>query len=303
MITLNTNKGLVKVESWNDIESRPGFMQDLNPKDKSLESIIGRYIFKDKIRCGLSNCHTPHSKGYIVTTKDGCETNIGKDCGKTYFGVDFETLSKKFDRDVTASENRESLWSLSFKIEEIEEKLNNIRTSPRGGNWAHKYLQPLLSRNKGCPDEVVKKLQSMVKTRNNLLTTQRLATDKEVEDLEAIENRNINRPYYIEDFIAKIDGLEALYPENELREIFVKELETNLKQFKEKDIDQMSFQELGHWIKWIGSVDNTIEKALSVVASAKQLLTEENLKPFLDILNNHEDKKLFRNYLLSIKNP
>jgi len=117
VITLSKDNGFVKVERWEDIESLPGFVSNLNPSEHKLKAIIGRYIFKDYIQCGLSNCHTPHGKGYIATTMDGLSINIGKDCGKKYFGVDFETLSNKFDRDYTEAENRERLWSFSFKIE------------------------------------------------------------------------------------------------------------------------------------------------------------------------------------------
>src|SRR5690606_4074151 len=155
---------------------RPGFVKNLDPKDKVLDSIIGRYIFKNKIRCGLSNCHTPHAKGYIATTKDGHETNIGKDCGKKYFGVDFETLSRKFNRDIIELENREKLWSFSFQIEELEGKVNKIRNGSEGADWLYKQIQPLIFRNKGCPDDVVSRLLNMVKTRNNILTTQRMAS-------------------------------------------------------------------------------------------------------------------------------
>jgi len=297
LITLNTDKGLIKVESWKDIESRPGFIKDLNPKDKKLDAIIGRYIFKDKIRCGLSNCHTPHAKGYIVSTKDGYETNIGKDCGKTYFGVDFEALSKKFDRDVTESENREKLWNFSFQIEELEEKLNDLRTVSKGANWIHKNIQPLISRNRGCPDGVVSRLLNMVKTRNNLLTKQRIATKQEIEDLEAIENRKIERPHYIDEPIAEISGLEALYPENDLREYLVKELESNIRVFKGKDIDQMSFEELRRWAKWISTVESTVENAISIMELGNRLLAEENLKPFLEVLEGKDEIKLFRKYI------
>ncbi len=108
MITLNSDRGLVQIDSWTDIETRPGFVKDLDPTAHKLKSIIGRYVFSDRIRCGLSNCHTPHAKGYIVVTEDGHETNIGKDCGKTYFGVDFEILSGQFERDLAASQNREA---------------------------------------------------------------------------------------------------------------------------------------------------------------------------------------------------
>lgn len=302
MITLNTEKGLIKIETWDDIESRPGFVKDLDPSTKKLDSIIGRYIFKEKIRCGLSNCHTPHAKGYIVTTTDGHETNIGKDCGKTYFGVDFQTLSRKFDRDVKESENRERLWSFSFQLEELEKKINEIRSGGYGANWVHKYSQRLVTLNKGCPEEVAHRLTSMVKNRNSILTTQRIASDQEVEDIEAIEDRKVQRPHYVEERVAEISGVEVLYPENDLRQLLVKDLESNLKDFKEKDISSMSYEELRQWAKWIGTVDTTFERAEVAVAQGRKLLNEDNLTPFLEVLEDREDIKQFRDFMKNIGN-
>lgn len=300
MITLSTEKGLIKIESWDDIESRPGFVKDLDPTEKKLDSIIGRYIFKDKIRCGLSNCHTQHAKGYIVTTTDGHETNIGKDCGKTYFGVDFKTLSRKFDRDVTESENREKLWSFSFQLEELDKQLSEIRNKKCGANWVHKYSQQLVTPNKGCPEEVVRQLSSMVRNRNNILTKQRIASDQEVEDIEAIENRKVARPYYVEERLAEISGIEALYPENDLRQLLMLDLESNLKAFKEKDIDHLSYEELRHWAKWIGTVEATIEKADFAIAQGHKLLNKDNLAPFLQVLEDRDDIKQFSEFIISV---
>jgi hypothetical protein len=60
-----------------------------------------------------------HSRGYPVATKDGWLTNIGKDCGRICFGVDFETMSRQFDKDIAAKESRERIWSFSFRADEI----------------------------------------------------------------------------------------------------------------------------------------------------------------------------------------
>lgn len=297
MITINTNKGLVKVELWEDIESRPGFVKDLSPADEKLDSIIGRYIFKEKIRCGLSNCHTPHSKGYIVSTTNGHETNIGKDCGKTYFGVDFETLSKKFDRDITESENREKLCSFSFKIEELEKKINDIRKQEKGADWSYKLTQTIINRNRECPDEIVHIITSMIKSRSNILSKQRLASEQEIEDIEAIENRTIEPPYYIDEQIAEIIGFEALYPENDIRKLLVKDLESNIREFKEKDIGQLSYNDLRHYTKWIDTIENTLEKAEAIVIQARKLFVKDNLEPLIKTLKDQGDIRLFRGYL------
>ena len=123
MIVLGNQRELIRVETWEDITTRPGFDGNLNPANQKLASIIGQYGFKDQVPCGLSNCHTLHQRGYIVVTKEGRETNIGKDCGKNYFGVDFEELSAKFTRDIREKENREKLWSLSFRLEDVNAQI------------------------------------------------------------------------------------------------------------------------------------------------------------------------------------
>jgi len=297
VITLNTDKGLIKVESWDDIRSRPGFAIDLNPAEHALQSIIGRYIFKDKIRCGLSNCHTPHAKGYIVVTKDGQETNIGKDCGKTYFGVDFETLSRKFDRDITEKENREKLWSFSFQLEELRARITELRGAERGADWVYRNTRPLVFQNKGCPDEVVGRVASMIKTRQGVLSTQREATAQEIANLEAIQRRTLPKPYYFDEPIAEIAGIEALYPESDLRALLVLDLEENIKSFEEKNIDTLDYEALRHWVKWGGSIEKTIDQANQVVSRGRVLLNPANLQPLMQILITQADVTMFRAYL------
>lgn len=301
MITLNSEQGLTTVESWEDIESRPGFVTDLNPSDHKLDSIIGRYMFKDKIRCGLSNCHTPHAKGYIAATKDGLSTNIGKDCGKRYFGVDFETMAKKFDRDITEVENRSRLCGFSLQVEEIERVLSDLRQKPRGADWVYKKTRPLVSVGKGCPEEVVRRISAMLKNGTNTLTSEREATSSEIDALEAMQGRKLQRPYVISESVADISGLQALYPENDLKALLVLDLEANLREFKEKDIDSLTYDELRRWAKWTDSVDSTMERATNAVLLGGDLLTQPNLEPFSRVLMKHENNSLFRAYLRGLR--
>ena len=134
VITLSEDDKLIRVANWEDILGRPRYTQDLDPKQHKLQSILGRYIFKDPVRCGLSDCHTLHQKGYLVLTKDNRETNIGKDCGRRYFGVDFDTLSRQFEQDFAAAENRERLWGFKFQLEEVEVRIDDLRQSPAGAD-------------------------------------------------------------------------------------------------------------------------------------------------------------------------
>lgn len=301
MITLSKDNGFIKIERWEDIESLPGFVGNLNPSAHKLKAIIGRYIFKDYIKCGLSNCHTPHGKGYIATTMEGMSTNIGKDCGKKYFGVDFETLSKKFDRDFTEAENRDRLWSFSFQVEELEDKINSMRQGKKGADWVNKKSQQLLRPGGDCPNEIVRRVTAMVKARTSTLTHEREATESEIEIAEAQAGRRVQRPYTIEEPIAEIAGFEVLYPENNLKSLLIDDLEANLKSFKSKNIDILSFEELRNWVKWAGSVENVIETAQKLTTLGPKLLSKENLEPFTRLSKTRDDIAKFRSYLKNLE--
>ncbi|MDA8258299.1 MAG: hypothetical protein M0Z99_22170 [Betaproteobacteria bacterium] len=301
MIVLNTVKELVRVDAWEDIERRPGFTTELDPKAHVLEAIIGRYAFSNRIRCGLSNCHTPHAKGYIVATKDGHETNIGKDCGKTYFGVDFETLSRKFDQDITEKENRDKLWSFSFKLEEFKTQVHDLRVADRGGNWVYKTSRPLIEQDASVPAEIVRRIAVMTKTRQTVLTLEREATEREIEELEIARGRTLPRPQYIDEPIAEIEGLEALFPENDLRNLLVIELDEKIKAFEGENIDSLTFEQLRRWAKWIGTVDATLQTAAASLESGRRLLQRENLEPFARIIRDRRDEAQFEKYLKSLE--
>lgn len=300
MIVLNINKELIRVENWADIEARPGFTNNLDPKSHELASILGRYAFSDRIRCGLSNCHTPHAKGYVVATKDGRETNIGKDCGKNYFGVDFETLTRQFDQDITDKENRERLWSFSFRTEELKAAIQDLRNQPFGADWVFHSTRPLLEAGRAVPTEVVRKLASLIKSRNNLITVEREATEEETEQLEAARGRKLPRPQYIEEPVGQLEGIECLYPENDIRQLLVIDIEQELRSFEEQKIEELSSRALTRWNKWAGSVDPNVERARSAVEAGRRFLRSDNLRCLVEFIRDSEQSERMSKYIKSL---
>lgn len=281
MIVLNIDRELLRVGSWTDITERPGFTSDLDPSKHTLAAIIGNYAFQDKVSCGLSNCHTPHNKGYIVVTKDGRETNIGRDCGKTYFGVDFETLSNKFDRDMREKENREKLWAFYFRSEQVAEQVGAMRSGDRGADWVYKQLSSLQD-IRVVPSKVVRSLIAMVKARSPAIAREREATEDEITRLEAAQGRRLPRPYYVSERLADLAGIESLYPENDLRDSLVVDVSERLKVLTETDIDALSYEQLAKWSRWLGGLDATLERAGVAVRNGRVLLTQANLNPLSD---------------------
>lgn len=300
MITINTEKQLVRIDSWEQVLERPGFNGNLDPTKHELKAIIGRYVFKDKLLCGLSSCHTPHNRGYLVVTKDGLETNLGKDCGRTHFGVDFNDMSRQFERDMTEKENRETLWSFHFKLDEFFQAIEELRRGDRGADWVHKKSRPLLELNKGCPQEVVRRIADLLKTGGSTVFTQRVATAKETELEEGRTGRSRPRPHYVDEPVGQVNHLDALRPENDLREILVLDLEAKGKELAELDIDAMTHEQLARWVKWVGTVEGKLDRAREAIDTGRRLLVEANLSCLAAIIPNLADKESFREYLRSL---
>lgn len=277
MITINTEKQLIRVDDWSTIVERAGFTGDLDPKQHELKEIIGRYVFKDKLRCGLSSCHKSHNRGYIVVTKSGLETNIGKDCGKTHFGVDFNDKSRQFERDITEKENRETLWSFHFRLDELMQTIEEIRKEERGADWVYKHARPLVELNKGVPEKIVRYVCDMVRRGSNIVTVPRQATKEEANAEEARTGRPVLRPFIIDEPVGQVSNLDALYHENNLKEILVVDLAMACKELAELDIDTLSYAQLSKWVKWVGSVEAKLQRARDAVASGRQLLAVANL--------------------------
>lgn len=299
MITISNELGLVTVESWDAVLQLPNFVPKLDHETNPLDSIRGRYQIKAEVHCGLKSCNQPHEHGYIVTTKTGLTTNIGQYCGKKYFGVDFVTMAKKYDRDIEEKEMRERLTSFSFRIDELEDSINAMRRLPKGADWIHKRTSELQSRGNGVPDRVIRILGDLVRSGSSMLARDRRATDEEIEELRAIGQR-ISTPHYIQEPVGEIAGIQALYPDNDLRQLLVIDIEQELRTFKTKNIDVLTHEELKRWSKWVGSVETTMERAAAAINYAQALLTRENLEQINQVLKGGEIKQ-FRPFLTRLE--
>lgn len=283
MITLNTEKGLVSIESWEQVTERPGFVVDIDPKTVGLKTILGSYVLKLEVRCGLSTCHQPHQKGYLVQLIDGRETNIGNGCGKTHFSVDFEAMRVRFDKDVRQKEQRERLTTTLNQLASINARVSALIDESKG---VQKRLQALTNLNKGVPKTIVDRMNQLVRARNGALIESHIATASERELMKAAGQRlPSDGPAYVENTFGNIEGLAALYPENDLRKLLIESLRTPLDDFAKIDVDVLTSRELGYWAKWVESIEPTLQAADVALGLGKRLLTPENLQQLLQIIS------------------
>jgi hypothetical protein len=290
LITLTDERGLIfSPKSWAEIEEIPGYVKGVDPTKHKLKAIIGSYHLKD-IHCGLS-CNTAHDKGYIAQTQSGVVTNIGHICGHKYFGVDFTTFANQHNREVTAKSHRDLLSTFSLQLDDLEIEISELRNSDFGIGWIYKTTQNLTNNGKECPDEVVRTIQAMIRSRSNVLKKDREATEAEIKAAELSQGRRVNRTLYVQEDIAVIFGIEALYPENDLRKLVTIEIEENIKLFKKLAIDNLTHSELSRWAKWVSSVESTKDKVKNSMQAASNLLKSSNLYPFKEILSGDDSAK------------
>lgn len=295
MITINTDKGLVRLESWDDVLTRPGFKTDIDPKATKLDRIIGNYNLSTYHPCGLSVCRTLHGKGYLVVTRDGHETNIGKDCGKKYFDVAFTSMEKVFQKDLRNKERREALSAFQNRIPSVETKVQDLLERTHGAKWINKQIRFLVDPLKGLPSPVTAIVNGLVRRRTGTLTRARATTLEERERLRAQGSpRRDDR--YVDEVVGQLDGISALYPENNLRDLLVSGMDP-LGVIKVADVDNLKEKALRDLAKWITSVDPTIARAEDTIEAGRRLLTKNNLQQLLAFVDTKSDRRTFNAYL------
>lgn len=299
MITLNIDKGLVRLESWDDVLSRPGFKTDIDPKTTKLDRIIGNYNLSTYQLCGLSVCRTLHGKGYLVATRDGHETNIGKDCGKKYFDVAFTSMEKVFNKDLRNKERREALSAFQNRIPSIEAQIQVLLEGTIGAKWINKQVRFLVDPLKGLPSPVTAVVNGLVRRRAGTLTRSRVTTQEERDRLRAQGAATKRDQQYVDEVVGQLEGISALYPENNLRELLVTGMDM-LAVIKVADVDSLKDKALRDLAKWIISVDPTMARAEETIEAGRRLLTKNNLQQLLVFIDTKAERRTFNTFLVDL---
>lgn len=305
MITINTDSGLVRIESWDDILSQPGFAKDIDPGTIKLQSIIGNYAFDAHVPCGLSTCHQPHGKGYLVAAQDGRTTNIGKDCGKKYFSVDFIQMRKAFDRDYRAMQRREYLLALKHRIPSVTAELAAMKAGPHGASWMRSQIIQLLGEAGSLPRPIINAVKEAVRN-NGVLTMQRKLTEQQREDQAATTNiaglehlqRRVGQ--FVTEHVGQLDGHAALFAENGIRAILVDRIEPFIVELDAANIDSLTGKELSTLYNAGSDFDALLDRLRKSTSDAARLLRKQNIEQLLKFATSDSDKramKVFANAL------
>lgn len=301
MIALTKEKGFVEVYNWDEVFTMPGYTNSLNPKEEELKQILGKYEFSTYQKCGLSNCGTPHGKGYIVETASGKLTNIGNICGKKHFSVEFESLSRDFDRYYRDYKTRERIEIFLRSIDSQFAIVKNIEENFGSIDSAYKIQQFFKSKSKECPETIVQQLAKMIKENDPNIYIDKRLSNKEIELRETIGQKNISR--YERVAINRLIGLDFLYDYNDLR-LYATEFRKPVEEISKLDINSLTSKKLDYWSKKIGELDGILSQVRKIMQEGQNFLKLENIIKFIP--ENSDDFKyllfiLNANYSINIK--
>jgi hypothetical protein len=97
---------LIRFKHPDEWQGRAAFRWSLTVTERDLSHFVGGYnLAKDLYqRCGLCHggkpCNQEHGHGFVVATREGLETQVGKDCGLRHLGAKFEELERLFTASV-----------------------------------------------------------------------------------------------------------------------------------------------------------------------------------------------------------
>lgn len=274
MILLSEDGGktIVDIKEWDDITDRPSYRSEVDPKSSKLKEIIGRYYIPNKNPCGLSNCKTPHNKGYLVVCDGGIETNIGNRCGQNHFGVEWKTLQKSFTRDTNAVRYRENIARTKNQIPSYEKEIQFIRDGDMQGLWCYNNMHRLMST--GFDEEISRALKNRTKNKDNIIKADIRLTEDDIEIQKLLGNTGAS---YRSENVETINGLNAVSSYKKLKTLLNVHLGKELEAMKLIDPDNLSYDELNFWDKWSKKVRNRIKEAEDVIEDCRRFLMPSNV--------------------------
>lgn len=143
------DRELIRFQHPDEWQGRPAFRWPLDVTEHNLSHFIGGYDLSKELyqRCGLSHggkpCNQEHGHGFVVATKEGLETQVGKDCGFKRLGAKFEELERLFTAAVETEDLMKRMRELTSKQDEMllraqQAIINCDRSSAAVGEMKHR---------------------------------------------------------------------------------------------------------------------------------------------------------------------
>ncbi|OMG61490.1 hypothetical protein AUR59_020235 [Stutzerimonas balearica] len=259
-----------------DIQARPSYRAGLYfaPNGQhQFGSIVAPYhLTGPKIKCGIGDCGSPHWHGYLITTGEGIETNIGKDCGKKHFHADFQAEMRRHD----------ALYQRKLRIKRVLGIQGEIPGIVRGILDLQQRDQAQLelrSRFRGAVSpKTLQALTDRARRKAPNITRVVQLRGAEAAAFYATAGKK-GGPAVREEVVGTIRGLD--YFSHRIRDILDVHIVPRLEELRglsEDGIVSLRPKDLSFWAKLVDELPGKIEQAMLIADAGDRFFAADNLE-------------------------
>lgn len=270
-------KSIVQIKSWEELFTRPGFQEKIDPKTVELKDIIGWYRLPPlKYPCGLTTCREPHFTGYLVQLQGGLETNMGHICGEGRFGAEFTALVQSFRRAFNAQRSREIIQAAQHRVQSVRASVQELKQGEWGSDEAYRKMHRQITQLFDGGTKL--KLTNRARQMNTAVIRTTRRTEEEMEEARIMGDRS----EFSEELVFHISGISAAIDYPKLRSILNVQLGSELDAFENLTVESLGFKELRQWSNWANRIDKRLRKARSILEDCHRFLQPDNIARIRD---------------------
>ena len=264
----------------------PGFVESVRRGRHQFKEIVGWYQFRETVPCSLSDCRTPHNRGYVVAIETGGQighTNIGHVCGRHEFGQAFQDAHVAAEKFLDRQRLRQSIIETLVDLPDIAARAEELQNGEFGATWFRRAIGSLL---RACPATVYDELARRASRSEAVISRSRARTE---HDPPAPDGTHRG---YLTETVGVIAGLGCLATPHPL-ELLANHVLKPLAEFSRLSADSIlaeaptrrAFQE---WRKRLPSVLGEVERKLE---QAQSFFTDANLQQLALLASRPEDRE------------
>lgn len=261
-------------QSYADMLDRKAFVAPLDHQQHHLKAVLTDYHFAQLAPCGLKGCRQPHNNGFLVITESGVETNVGKDCGRSYFGdAVFSTAQADYQRRRQRADLISRIRALQAEADPIAARLKDVVFRKFGGKWTRR-VEGAIVQLLGQP--LVDSL-GFAHLRGELAVLRTVErSDEEIDDAVAMTpGLSRERAKYVTETVGTLEPMPWIG--FDFRQRLLGNLVEPLRALALVDPDELPTPKLKAKLKPFDDLDAEIARAEEAAASAIRFLSPDHL--------------------------
>ncbi|WP_042590859.1 hypothetical protein [Ralstonia solanacearum] len=271
------DKRLIRFENIEEIRTRPAFRDEIAAASALPKEAVGVYRFpKDAPeQCGLSNCRTPHMKGFVVAMESGEETLIGCYCGAKKMGLAFQEVVNRAQLADRMQRYRDTILAAIVNADGFDARLSDLLDRPGGAKWVAKRVANC---NATLPSEANYLIRRMAQRQEPDVFDAVLMTKKEIaiaRETGAIPKGQPG-PYFRQEKVGVVVGLEIW--RTDLRALLIDDLQQGMRALKALDVVSIrSENALRNHVRWVDEIPQKFANAERLIVAGQEFFDAANL--------------------------